>query len=248
MKKIISVIMALMIFGSVASAQTIGVLCYHGISENPLKYDPYCISKTEFEDDVSYFIQQGYNIIKPRNMWFAEGDKNIVLTADDGYEELYYTMFPILKKYNVCAAIYIIGSKIDKTGYLKSWQIKEMHDSGLVEFGNHTYIMHRREQSVLKAYYSDDNMLKEAFWDIQKCSDALQKITGEKTQSIAFPYGEYSEKLYNTLLGEMGYTTTFSTESGILKDKSDFQKPIKRIYRNHGHIPQDMIDAINNYK
>lgn len=246
MKKIISLLLGVMLFGVNASAQTIGVLCYHSISNNPLKYSPYCISTEEFEEDVRYFTEQGYNIVKPQNMWFATGDKNIVLTSDDGYEDFYYNAFPILKKYNAYAAVYVMSSKIDKKDYLKSWQIKEMHDSGLVEIGNHTHIMHRRGMNTLKEYYNDEIMFKEAISDIQRCSDEIEKITGIPTQSIAYPFGVSIPKLDSILKNEMGFTTSFSTEHGILKSKSDFQKPIRRIYRNHGHSPQDMIDAINN--
>lgn len=248
MKKIISAILALAFLGISASAQTIGVLCYHSISNNPLKYSPYCISTQEFEEDVKYFLQQGYNIVKPCNMWYAEGDKNIVLTSDDGYEDFYYNVFPILKKYNACAAVYVMSSRIDKSGYLKSWQIKEMHDSGLVEIGNHMHIMHRRGMETLKGYYNDETMLNEAVLDIQRCSDEIEKITGKPTESMAYPFGVSTPKLDSILKNEMGFTTSFSTDPGILKSRHDFQKPIKRIYRNHGHVPQDMIDAINNYK
>ena len=248
MKKIIAAILASTMLGLSVSAQTIGVLCYHSISNNPLKYSPYSISTEEFESDVKYFTEQGYSLLKPCNMWFAKGDKNIVLTSDDGYEDFYYNVFPILKKYNACAAVYVMSSRIDKAGYLKSWQIKEMHDSGLVEIGNHMHIMHRRGMETLRSYYNDDFMFGEAISDIQRCSDIVEEITGSPTQSMAFPYGVYTTRLYKTLMEDMGFTTSFSTDPGILKGKNDFQKPIKRIYRNHGHIPQDMIDAINNYK
>ena len=248
MKKIVAAFLAAMCFGVVSYAQTIGVLCYHSISNNPLKYSEYCISTQEFEEDVKYFTEQGYNLVKPCNMWYAKGDKNIVLTSDDGYEDFYTNVFPILKKYKACAAVYIMSSKINKSGYLKDWQIKEMHDSGLVEIGNHMHIMHRRGMETLRGYYNDEIMLKEAVEDIKRCSDEIEKITGKATESMAYPYGVYTDRLNSILRNNLGFTTSFSTHPGILKGKADFQNPIKRIYRCHGDTPQQMIETINNYK
>ncbi len=230
---------------STVSAATTGVICYHSISSNPLKYSPYCISTEEFEDDLVYFINKGYSFLKPCEMWYAEGDKNIVITSDDGYEDFYTNVFPLLKKYNVKGAVYVISSMIDKTGYLKSWQIKEMHNSGLVEIGNHTHIIHRREKGVLENWYNDKRMLNEAFYDIKRCSDKIEQITGKATESIAYPYGLYTDKLNDTVRNTMGFTTSFSTEHGIVKSKKDFSKPLKRIYRVLGDTPQKIEEMIN---
>ena len=248
MKKLICILLAIMCINTTAFAQTIGVLCYHSVSISPIEYSEYCISKEEFEEDVKYFTEQGYTFLRPCDMWNAEGDKNIVLTSDDGYEDFYTNVFPVLKQYNAKAAVYIISSWIDKEGYLKSWQIKEMHDSGLVEIGNHTHIMHRRSRDVLWGYYNDKKMLNEALYDIERCSDEIEKITGKATESIAYPYGVYTWELNNTLRNSMGYTTSFSTEPRIVKGKSDFGAPLKRIYRCHGDTPQQMEEIIEKYK
>ena len=248
MKKIISILIIISNLFICANAAEIAVLCYHDVSDNPLNFSQYSISAQEFEDDVQYFLSQNYSFLKPCEMWYAQGDKNIVLTSDDGYENFYTYIFPILKKYDVKAAVYVIGSMIDKTDYLKSWQIKEMHDSGLVEIGNHTHIMHRRSRSVLESWYNNFKMLNEVFYDIERCSLEIEKITGKKTESIAYPYGLYTFNLNDTTRNKMGFTTSFSTEEGIVTDKTDFLSPMKRIYRCFGDTPQKIENIINSYK
>ena len=37
--------------------------------------------------------------------------KSILLTFDDGYEEMYKYVYPILKKYNLSAVVFLIISK-----------------------------------------------------------------------------------------------------------------------------------------
>ena len=123
-----------------------------------------------------------------------------------------------------------------------------MHDSGLVEIGNHMHILHNRGMETLRGYYNDEIMLKEAVEDIKRCSNEIEKITGKPTESMAFPYGVYTDRLNSILRNNLGFTTSFSTAPGILKGSRDFENPIKRIYRCHGDNPQKMIETINDYK
>lgn len=242
-------IFALSAISASASNLNIAVICYHSITDNPLKFSQYCISKDEFEDDIKYFVDNGYTFLKPCEMWYANPDsKNIVITSDDGYDDFYECAFPILKKYNVKAAVYMIGSKIDKTGYLKSWQIKEMDESGLVEIGNHTTIMHKRPNSVLESYYYDETMLNEVVEDIKDCSARIYEITGHGTESLSYPYGIYTERLERIVRTNLGYTTTFTTNHGLVYTQQDILSPMKRIYRVHGDSPSQIEQKINALK
>lgn len=243
MKKIIlALILILTTAVSVSAAEiNTAVICYHSITDNPLKYSQYCISNEEFEQDIVYFLRKGYTFLKPCEMWNANpNDKNIVLTSDDGYEDFYECVFPILKKYNVKAAVYMIGTKIDKSGYLKSWQIKEMDESGLVEIGNHTTIMHKRPHEVLSTYYQDEVMLEEFIEDVKDCSARIYSILGHGTESFSYPYGIFTDRLEHIIRTNLGYTTTFTTNFGIVKNQEDILKPMKRIYRVHGDNPWDI--------
>ena len=60
------------------------------------------------------------------------------LTLDDGYEDNYTNLFPLLKKYQAKATISVVTGSIGQPGILTADQIREMSDSGLVEFASHT--------------------------------------------------------------------------------------------------------------
>lgn len=254
MKKIISfltVIAVMIIIGTVSYAATINVpiICYHSVSTNPLALENYTISKSEFEEDVRYFKNMGYNFITPVELPYVSGDyRNIVLSFDDGYEDFYKNVFPILKEYNAKAVVYVIGSKIDKTNYLKSWQIKEMDQSGLVEIGNHTDILHSRPKDVLISWYNDSFMLNEAIYDIGKCNQRLYDIIGHYPQSISYPYGAYSESLERLVKDELMFLTSVTTKHGIVTSSSDVYSPMNRIYRIHGDTPKVVEQRIYNLK
>lgn len=252
MKKLIcTVIAAMLLICHAASAADleIAVICYHSITDNPLKYSQYCISSSEFEDDIKYFAENGYTFLKPSEMWYADPNaKNIVITSDDGYDDFYECAFPILKKYNAKAAVFMIGSKIDKHGYLKSWQLKELDASGLVEIGNHTTIMHKRPNDILSGYLNDETYLNEYIEDIKDCSARIYEVLGHGTESFSYPYGLYTDRLERIIRTNLGYTTTFTTNFGMVKTQDDILAPISRIYRIHGDSPQDIEEKINSLK
>ncbi len=243
MKKLLIFLVILLTFTTTpTNAQNLNIaaICYHSVTDNPLTVSRYRISDAEFSADLEHFTSLGYTFLKPSEMWYAEPGKNMVLTFDDGYDDFYEVVFPLLKKYNAKAVVYIIGSEIDKAGYLKSWQIKELDESGLVEIGNHTTIVHnyywKRED-----YLRDAMKVEEFVEDVKNCSARLYRILGHGTQSVAYPYGQYTEQLDRILRYNLGYTTTFSTEHGIVRTQQDILKPMKRLYRIHGDTPQDII-------
>ena len=74
--------------------------------------------------------------------------KPVILTFDDGYEDNYTYLFPLLRKYGMKAVIYLLGDRSIRSNVwdaangaavaplLKEEQIREMGESGLVEFGS----------------------------------------------------------------------------------------------------------------
>jgi predicted phosphodiesterase len=120
------------------------------------------------------------------NTWqeLIVGDvKYLIFTFDYGYEDNYTNMFPLAKKYNVKVTIYMIGYKIDKPGYLTREQIKEMSDSGLVQFGSHTLdhpsLIRLSEQGVREQFSGTSWLISE--------------ITGKPVTTVAYPSGDYND-------------------------------------------------------
>src|SRR6185503_6003144 len=52
--------------------------------------------------------------------------KAVVITFDDGKEDIYTNAFPILKKYDYPAIVFLPAAKIGTPGYLNWHQVKEM--------------------------------------------------------------------------------------------------------------------------
>ena len=63
-----------------------------------------------------------------------------LITFDDGYADNFYYAFPLLKRFNIKATIFINTAYIETDPDYLTWQqIKEMQQSGLVDFQLHSH-------------------------------------------------------------------------------------------------------------
>ncbi len=97
------------------------IVSYHRFSDKPV-YDideslPYLfVSQASFELQIKFF-KKFYNIIKfsdlnKLNRYDKLPPNSLIITIDDGYEDNYTVAYPILKKYNVPATIYLATDNI----------------------------------------------------------------------------------------------------------------------------------------
>ncbi|MDO5041113.1 MAG: polysaccharide deacetylase family protein [Peptoniphilus sp.] len=126
---------------------TIPVITYHSIMEEADSENEYVVSKSAFERMVKTLKENNFTFLGLKDVEDIiyngkEFPANpILITLDDGYEDNYEVMYPILKEHDAKANIFLIGSLLDSEGFLKSEQVTEMSLSGLVEFGNHSFSM-----------------------------------------------------------------------------------------------------------
>lgn len=96
---------------------TISVLTYHGINSENDSVNDYCfVTDIEFEKQMRY-LKEKFSIKSPMDAFFGneKTDKPVaVITFDDGFLNNYSYAFPILKKYNLPASIFLSTNLIDK--------------------------------------------------------------------------------------------------------------------------------------
>lgn len=130
--------------------------------------------------------------------------KPIIITFDDGYEDFYTDVLPILKKYNVKATAYIVAGVIGRLNYMSEIQIREAIKSGLVEIGAHS-IYHRYLKGI---------SYNEAKFEIEKSKANLEHEFGVSVVSFAYPYGAFDKQAIR-LVEDAGFKTAASTVPGI---------------------------------
>jgi peptidoglycan/xylan/chitin deacetylase (PgdA/CDA1 family) len=143
------------------------------------------VKPAELEKQIQWLLENGYTPIHFEDLGKVDSiEKPILLTFDDGYLDNYTNLFPILKKYNVKATIFMIMGSVGGWNYLTADQIKEMDASGLVSFQSHTmtheFLSTRTEEQLQTELYQ--SKLK------------LARLTGKESFVLCYPTGKYSQK------------------------------------------------------
>jgi peptidoglycan/xylan/chitin deacetylase (PgdA/CDA1 family) len=215
---------------SVGSASVdLPIIMYHFITENKGEHH---ISPDEFERDLIFLSKNGYNTIGISDLIaFVHENKPlppnpVMLTFDDGYYNNYVHAFPLLKKYNAKAVISVIGDHTDiwtgnfyediNSGHMTWAHIREMHNSGFAEFGNHTYSMHLMKHGRRGSSRKDGESLldyQRLFGrDVNRLQTRFLEETGFAPEVFSFPYHAVCEDAIH-VLKILGFRAAF-TKSG----------------------------------
>lgn len=231
-------------------SQEFEVLSYHDVKDNvdgDLEREDTTISTKNMSRHFAWLQAHGYHPINVDDLLEAQSGKKplpqkpILLTFDDGYESLYSRVYPLLKLYKFPAVSAIVGSwlqvengstvqygdeKVPREHFLTTQQIKEMADSGLVEFASHTYDLHQgilanpqgnkmpaavtlQYNPETKLYETQADYLNRVKQDFIKNNMYIQKVTGKLPRLMVWPYGAYSE-IATRLAAETGMPLTLT--------------------------------------
>lgn len=237
------------------------ILMYHQILEDGTRQGRYVISPEEFEDDLKILQKHGYTPIKVKDLIDFVRDKKelpekpVMITFDDGFESDYTYAFPLLKKYNMKAVFSVIGKYADLyTGEVKkdiryshvSWpQIKEMHDSGLAEFHNHSYDLHNtdKRRGALKRPNETPSHYEQAIaYDFKLLNDKYTDHVGTVPTAFTCPYGYYNESLKQAVK-QFGYAAilTSGERINLLTGNPEELYALGRYVRPHGMKLEKLI-------
>ena len=121
-------------------------------------------------------------------------EENIKTFLENGYYSNYEYIYPILKKYNIKASIFIvtdkIGQEIDGIKYLRWEECLEMQNSGLVEIFSHSK----------KHLFYNKLPVREIRDDVKESYKLIEEHLGKQELKIfAYPYGAYTKETVRTL-------------------------------------------------
>lgn len=257
---------------SVASGYTaqVPILMYHHLSEGEASST--VIPVKTFASHLQALQAAGYNTISLSQLksFVENGDKlpknPVVITFDDGYESNYSLAYPLLKKYNMKATIFVIGSSIGKdtykdtdypiTPHFSYDQAQEMIASGLVEIQCHTYDMHQwqdyeqgvaRETISMLEGESEEDYIAVFRNDFEIFRKELQTNTESQVFAFSYPKGEYNT-LAAVLLNEAGVTVTLTTEPGtntVIKGLPQSLLGLHRYGVNGNMSAAELLDLIS---
>ncbi|MCI9448773.1 MAG: polysaccharide deacetylase family protein [Clostridiales bacterium] len=180
-------------------------MMYHLILEEPYNnLEALFVRPEDFEAHLNLLNELEYMYLFAEE-WRMTSTPSVMLTFDDGYEDNYTNMFPILKKYGAKATIFLITDMIGTSGYMNEDQIREMAASGLVSFQSHT-----AHHNDLKNESAD--MLRA---ELAESAEKITALTGKPVRAMAYPGGSFNADIVS-VVGEMfdfAYTTKSPTST-----------------------------------
>ncbi len=210
----------------------IPVLTYHRVLQQApqgSKFNVY-VAAAELDQQIANLKQRGFEFVTFKDI--ADGarpKKPVILTFDDGYEDNYLNLLPLLKKHQAKTVVYALADRSlinnhwdmakgePEAALMSDAQLLECHQSGLVEIGSHGL----RHQHLPEL--TDD----EARQEITDSKQVLETLLGDEVVSFAYPYGDYEDREAE-LVREAGYCFGVATVSGPIKMTDDLMR-VRRI-------------------
>lgn len=224
-----------------ADGEGVPVIMYHSVSDNAASGElaPLRITIENFKAEMKYLKDNGYttltmdelNDFLTNNKQIPE--KSVVLTFDDGYEDTYTNVYPILKQYGFKATVFMLASAVDSSSnYLNSAQLKELQQNGVdIESGT--------DEDVKLSNLSAEVQLQ----DLKQAKSKLEGILNKTVNYVSYPYGSYNQ---NTLVQAKaaGYVLGLSRD-GKWTYKTDDKYKLSRVYIGPQHTEADFEKRIN---
>lgn len=159
-------------------------LMYHAVSDNLWGIEELFVSPSELEQQLSYLLEEGYEPIFFSDLPnLSDYENPILLTFDDGYDDNYTELLPLLEEYNVKATVFVITGLVGTEHYLTAEQVKALSDSGLVEIQSHT--VNHNELPTLSR--------EDQEYELTQSRLDLARITRKIPSVLCYPSGERSD-------------------------------------------------------
>ena len=186
------------------------ILEYHMVTEPPRPgAEPYVVPPEEFAAQLDYLAAEGYTTITPQDYARARKgkqelpEKPVILSFDDGYEDNYRVILPMLKERGMKAVFYVVTNDIGLPGYMTWDNLFDMERSGM-EIGSHT------ANHIPLTTLPPEKQREELH-----LSKLMLEWKGLKTiYSFSYPTGAYDDGIV-AMLAEEDYLTAVTGEAGL---------------------------------
>ncbi len=198
------------------------ILMYHMISSAKTAEEArYACPPEQFEQHLGYLKSSNHTPVSLQQidahllLGASLPENAVAITLDDGFEDNYTNAYPLLKKYDMPATIFLTSGLMGATNQWMSkrgfperkmlnWQqIAEMNRHK-ISFGAHT-VSHPKLSEI-----DAEASTKE----IRQSKQTIEEQLEIPCLHFAYPYGLFTEQTSN-IVGDAGFTLACSTRSGF---------------------------------
>ena len=175
------------------------ILVYHHISHTTPKVTS--VSPDIFRQHMQYLADNHQvlsleQVITSLQNQQSLPDKTVVITFDDGYDNIYNNAHPIIKEFSFPYTVFITPPLIGTVNYQLDWQqVKIMAQEG-ASFANHG--SQHSHLLTKKADETEKNWLDRTMLKIERAETMLKNKLGYSLKYFAYPYGEFDLILKNS--------------------------------------------------
>jgi peptidoglycan/xylan/chitin deacetylase (PgdA/CDA1 family) len=199
---------------------SVPILMYHYIQTPPsilkdqLGFN-LSVSPKDFNAQMDWLSVHGYHPVTLNDLhaYFngkqALPSKPVVITLDDGYDDLYTKAFPILQAHNFKAVAYIVSGFVGQPRYVTAAQVVEMSKKG-IEIASHT-VNHPNLANT-----SPPNVM----YQLVTSKAWLEHLVKHPIVDFAYPSGKFDAQVI-AALSMSGYATAVTTMPGTYHSKAD---------------------------
>ena len=230
------------------------VLTYHDVQTMPT--GEWSVTPEKFEQTMNLLRRVGFTFISPADFAaFVEKSAAIppnalLLTFDDGLEDMYLYAFPILQRLRIPCLLNVIGSRVDASAScVTTGQIGDMVRSGLVWVGGHSFGLHCDEMvddvavPAAMVLHEDETefMRMMRLWDdAARCQNVAETVAGADSPFYACPYGCYDDTYLSTLQ-RAGFQFVFNSQPGAVRAGQD---PLRLPRVDIGHQRYSFLQVV----
>lgn len=214
----------------------VSVLMYHMIGND--KNNAAIMTAENLRWQMKYLKDNGYHPITMQELsdYVKKGaplpEKPVCITFDDGYEDNYTIVYPLMKEYGFPWTLFVITGSVGNPNRITWDQLKEMADSQAVTIANHT-VTHPKLHNLPP---------EEAKKEIAGAQAALKEHLGIDNHWIAYPYGDYDETV-DAIAKEAGIDLAVTTDSGRVHVGS-YPYELKRVWIGNEVTPAKYAERL----
>lgn len=126
----------------ITPARKIPVLMYHRIGDTIC--NRHTVTNAQLERQLRYLQQKGYHSITSSQLIdyldnkISLPPKPVLISFDDGHNDILKYAYPLLQKYSMKALIFLPTVFMGRISYLREAQLKDL-DTAFIEFGLHSH-------------------------------------------------------------------------------------------------------------
>ena len=191
-----------------SAAYEVPILMYHHVDD--AKNSSISVSPETFERQMEFLKIHHYRVMGLEELIekLKAGKRipmnTVVITFDDGYLDNFTNAFPVLKKMNFSATIFMISDNVGREGGWMSEEDLRILDDGGLTIGSHT---------VHHTFLPDVKIPEEMAYELTESKKKLENILGHPVTLFSYPAGGVNSTA-ERLVHQAGYEGAVTTNYG----------------------------------